>query len=81
MSRHKDLYDALWERMRHYDPQTADAETNELIDNYRDEVLREAAAKQREALARYQDWRGGGVAWPNELEEWVIDPIDPDKGQ
>ena len=81
MSRHKDLFDALWERMRHYDPQTADAETNELINDYRDEVLREAAAKQRQALKDYRAYRDDAVPWPQELEEWVIDPIDPDKEQ
>jgi hypothetical protein len=48
MSRHKDLFDSLFERMRgYYDPQTAVSETNELIDGYREEVQREAAARIR----------------------------------
>lgn len=84
MSRHKDLFDALWEYLRHskdpeMTPQRAAADTNELIDDYRAEVLREVVAKQRQALKDYCSWRDDAVGWPKELEEWVIDPIDPDK--
>lgn len=55
------------------------AKAEQLLAEHERDVLRAAAGRQRQALVDYQAWRGGGVGWPGELEEWVIDPIDPDK--